>query len=176
MVKRDPGAATCPSIEPLPTAPRRSRRLMSNAKWRGSPMNTSVIEGGCLCGAVRYQVTSLPTNSMICHCQTCRKAAASPVVAWVTFVAETFQFTRGRPSEFRSSPAVTRSFCASCGSPLSYRHSHSPSTIDITTCSLDDPERFPPSHHSWLSHDLAWVRFGDGLPAFPEWRHPDGSV
>lgn len=138
-------------------------------------MNTSLIEGGCLCGAVRYHVTGAPTNSMVCHCRTCRKAAASPVVAWVTFPAETFRFTRGRPSEFHSSAAVTRSFCASCGSPLTYRHSDTPATIDLTTCSLDDPARFPPTHHSWASHDLAWVRFGDGLPVFPQWRPRDGT-
>lgn len=43
-------------------------------------------------------------------------------------------------------------------------------TLDITACSLDDPNAFPPTHHSWLSHDLGWVRFGDGLPTFPQSR------
>ena len=133
-------------------------------------MSTSVFEGGCLCGAVRYKVAGAPSNSMVCHCRSCRKAAASPVVAWVTVAAVSFQFTLGRPAEFRSSPKVTRSFCATCGSPLTYRRDDLPSEIDITTCSLDEPERFSPTHHSWLSDDLAWVRFGDGLPTFREWR------
>ena len=133
-------------------------------------MNTSFFEGGCLCGAVRYQVAGAPSNSMVCHCRSCRRAAASPVVAWVTVAAESFRFTLGRPTEFRSSPEVIRGFCPSCGTPLTYRRSDSPSEIDITTCSLDDAARFPPTHHSWLSDDLSWIRFGDGLPTFPEWR------
>ena len=134
-------------------------------------MATRILEGGCLCGAIRYRVTEEPTNSMICHCRSCRRAAASPVVAWLTFPATRFEFTRGQPTEFRSSPPVRRTFCGSCGTPLTYQHSDSPSTIDLTTCSLDDPQSFPPTHHSWLSDDLAWVRFGDGLPTFREWRN-----
>jgi hypothetical protein len=107
---------------------------------------------------------------MVCHCQTCRRIAASPVVAWVTFSKAQVEFTRGRPAEFHSSPPVRRTFCNSCGTPLTYEHSGSPSSVDLTTCSLDDPDAFPPTHHSWLSHDLDWVRFGDGLRTFPQSR------
>jgi hypothetical protein len=59
-------------------------------------------------------------------------------------------------------------FCAACGSPLTYEHSDSSGFIDITTCSFDVPDAFPPTHHSWLSHDVAWVKFGDGLPAYQQ--------
>ncbi|HEV8256496.1 MAG TPA: GFA family protein [Casimicrobiaceae bacterium] len=107
---------------------------------------------------------------MICHCQTCRRVSAAPVVAWVTFPRAQFQFLQGHPSEYHSSPPVRRTFCGSCGTPLTYEHDDSPEFIDITTCSLDTPGSFPPSHHSWLSHDIAWVQFGDGLPTFPQSR------
>ncbi len=127
-------------------------------------------EGGCICGAVRYRVTGRPSNSMVCHCRSCRRAAAAPVVAWVTFEKAGFAFVKGRPSEFASSPPVLRTFCAACGTPLTYQHQDHVASIDITTCSLDEPDAFAPTHHSWLSHDLAWLRFGDGLPAHQEWR------
>ena len=131
---------------------------------------SEVAEGGCVCGAIRYRVSGAPTNTMICHCRSCRRVAAAPVVAWLTFPAAQFEILRGHPSAFRSSDPVCRTFCAACGTPLTYEHSDNPDSIDITTCSLDDPERFPPTHHSWLSHDLDWVRFGDDLPTFQEWR------
>ena len=131
---------------------------------------TSSNEGGCVCGAVRYRVQDRPTNTMVCHCRTCRRVAASPVVAWVTFPRAHFEWVRGQAAEFHSSEPVTRAFCAACGTPLTYAHRDSGETIDVTTCSLDDPNAFPPTHHSWLSHDLEWVRFGDGLPTFSEWR------
>jgi hypothetical protein len=96
--------------------------------------------------------------------------AGAPVVAWVTFPADQFAFTAGEPAEFSSSEPVRRTFCKACGTPLTYRHADSPSTVDVTTCTLDEPEAFPPTHHSWLSDNVAWVRFGDGLPTFAEWR------
>jgi hypothetical protein len=133
-------------------------------------MESTIAEGGCICGAVRYRVQGRPTNTMVCHCRSCRRVAAAPVVAWVTFPDSRFEWMQGERSEFSSSEPVRRTFCAACGTPLTYRHRDSPDSIDVTTCSLDDPELFPPTHHSWLSHDLAWVRFGDGLPTFPEWR------
>ena len=44
------------------------------------------------------------------------------------------------------------------------------SYIDVTTASLDDPDAFPPTHHSWLSHHIAWIKFSDGLPTFQNSR------
>jgi hypothetical protein len=122
-------------------------------------------EGGCLCEAIRYHVHGQPTNTMICHCRTCRKAAGSPVVAWLTFPLDQFSFVRGTPVEFHSSPLVIRTFCSSCGTPLTYVHTDRPAEVDVTTCSLDDPDAFPPSHHSWVSHAPRWLCFNDGLPA-----------
>ena len=65
---------------------------------------------------------------------------------------------------------MLRTFCRQCGTPLTYRHESSPETLDVATGTLDDPNAFPPTHHSWLSHGLSWVKFGDGLPTFPESR------
>jgi len=128
-------------------------------------MTDVVTEGGCLCGAIRYHVHGQPTHSMICHCRTCRKAAGSPVVAWLTFPRDRFSFVRGVPAEFRSSPSVVRTFCPACGTPLTYVHAERPAEVDVTTCTLDNTDAFPPTHHSWVSHDPGWLRFNDGLPA-----------
>ena len=138
-------------------------------------MSTTVAEGGCFCGEIRYRVRGAPTNSMICHCQSCRRVAAAPVVAWVTFPIANFQLLRGQPSEFHSSAPVRRTSCPACGTPLTYEHADGVGFVDVTTCSLDNPDLFPPSHHSWVSHDLAWVRFGDGLPTFQESRHESAA-
>ena len=132
------------------------------------------IEGGCCCGAVRYRSAGEVTNTMVCHCTSCRRQAGSPVVAWVTVPSDSFRYTRGHPIEFHSTPPVTRTFCGACGTPLTYQHVKRTAQIDVTTCSLDEPARFPPTHHSWLGDDIAWVRFGDGLPGFRESR-PDKS-
>ena len=133
-------------------------------------MNMHEVEGGCFCGAVRYRASGKALNSMVCHCNSCRRVAGAPVVAWVTFPQASFRFTRGKPSDFRSSPPVRRTFCGKCGTPLTYEHADSPGTLDVTTCTLNAPGAFPPTHHSWLEDNVGWVRFGDGLPEFPQSR------
>ena len=130
----------------------------------------SKVEGGCFCGAVRYEASGRPLNSMVCHCRSCRRVTGAPVVAWLTFPVERFRFSRGEPAQFASSAPVRRTFCAACGTPLTYARVDAPETIDVTTASLDRPETFPPTHHSWLEDNVAWVAFGDGLPAYPRWR------
>ena len=128
------------------------------------------IRGGCFCGKVRYEASASPTNSMVCHCRTCRAVAGAPVVAWVTFEKSQLRWVKGRPRALRSSKVVRRTFCPACGTPLTYASMEYPATIDVTTCTLDDPDAFRPTHHSWLRHDLKWVKFGDGLPTFPRSR------
>ena len=125
-------------------------------------------EGGCLCGAVRYRIDGEPISSGTCFCRTCRKASAAALVPWIHVAAASFAFTAGRPIEFKSSPPVTRTFCGRCGTPLTYRTESYGPKIDVTTCSLDDPEAFPPIGHVWASHKLSWVRLADGLPCLPE--------
>jgi hypothetical protein len=129
-----------------------------------------IHEGGCLCGAVRYRISGEPMGSMVCHCRTCRKASGAPVVAWLSVAKDRFTLT-GPTQRFNSSKNVTRTFCTRCGTGLTYQHQNEPDEVDVTTCSLDDPNAFPPTHHSWLDHDLAWVKFGDGLPSFPQSRY-----
>jgi hypothetical protein len=93
------------------------------------------------------------------------------VVAWVTFERKRFALREGRARELPFHAPVTRTFCRDCGTPLTYAHADSPETIDVATCTLDDPTRSRRHHHSWLSHDLSWVRFGDGLPTFQEFSN-----
>ena len=133
-------------------------------------MTATLADGGCLCGAIRYRARGDPTDVTLCHCRTCRKAAGAPLVAWVTFLASDFTIVTGTPARYPSSPKVVRTFCGTCGTPLTYEHRDSRDTVDVTTCTLDAPASFPPTHHSWVSHDVGWVKFGDGLPSFPEWR------
>jgi hypothetical protein len=129
-----------------------------------------MAEGGCFCGAVRYRVGAEPVSSGICHCRTCRKIASSPASPFVEFPADAFTFTRGEPIEFHSSPPVTRTLCGRCGSPLTYRNDNAPGRVDVMTCSLDNPEAFPPEFHVWAGDKLAWEVVSDELPAFKTTR------
>ncbi len=133
-------------------------------------MTPEPLEGGCFCHAIRYRLAEAPQGSMICHCRSCRRLFAAPVVAWLSVPSAAFSFTQGTPSTFSTSAPITRWFCGRCGTHVAYVSKDEPDYVEVSTCSLDDPAATPPTHHSWLDHDLPWTRFGDGLPAYPRSR------
>jgi hypothetical protein len=116
-----------------------------------------IIQGGCLCSAIRFRISGDPTFSSICHCSTCRRASAAPAVAWLTFDRGQVEIVSGSPRAYRSSQGVARQFCGTCGSQLSYESASRPATVDITTASLDNPNLFPPTFEVWLEHRVPWL-------------------
>jgi hypothetical protein len=139
---------------------------MSNANQQSS----LAVEGGCLCGQVRYRASGSRRGITICHCATCRRASGAPIVAWCGFVPEGFSFTRGAPTIYRSSATAERGFCSRCGTQLTYRRLDDPGFVDVTIASLDDPEAIPPQDHTWVQSRLSWIVLGDGLPVYTAQR------
>lgn len=132
-------------------------------------MDTTIHEGGCLCGRVRYQVTGRPLVATVCHCGQCRKAAGAPFVAWAEFPAQAVAISRGKVAWFGSSDAAERGFCRHCGTALSFTFIDG-DTIDISTATLDDPNAFPPQDHIWTEFKVGWVELPQGVPAYPRSR------
>jgi hypothetical protein len=126
--------------------------------------------GGCQCGAVRYEAQGVARNLCLCHCESCRRSAGAPVVAWATFERDHFRVTHGSLSEYRSSAPVRRGFCARCGSSLTFRNDSRPQEIDVTLATLDEPARLSPVMHVWADEHLPWVSLEDGRP-----RHGGGG-
>lgn len=123
------------------------------------------LEGGCFCGAVRYRVTGVPSSPTICHCADCRRAAGAPFVPWATFQLADFAYISGRPAEYHYE-GRRRTFCGRCGTPLTFQADASPDELDVTICSLDEPQRVAPRDHTWVADRLPWVHLSDGLPTF----------
>ena len=128
---------------------------------------TPAIEGGCLCGSVRYRMSGEPLARSLCHCRSCRLASGAPSVAWVVSPAQNFVLLAGEPARYDSSPGVVRTFCSKCGTPLTYQRVSETDTIDITTATLDDPNAFPPDREIWLEHKIEWESLNEGRAHFP---------
>jgi hypothetical protein len=129
-----------------------------------------MLKGHCLCGAIEYEVAPPFTNQTVCHCSMCRRAAGSPMVGWFTVPRGAYKVIAGTPRSYRSSAHAVRTFCAGCGTPLTFESVRFPEETDVTTCSLDDPEALPPRDHTRAATKLSWVKLDDGLPAYPEQR------
>ncbi len=122
------------------------------------------LEGGCLCGAVRYRITAEPVDVDYCHCRICQKASGAPIVAWLEAPTGNFAFTKGRPVAYQSSPKGARYFCGACGSQLAFRYVGEAPTVAVNVAGLDDPEAVKPTYHIWTSSRLGWLEVADNLP------------
>ena len=128
--------------------------------------------GGCLCGAVRYRAGAAPDYASYCHCAMCRKASGAPFVGFVQFPQGSVAWTRGEPAQYRSSPGVTRRFCAGCGSPLTFE---ADGLVFMTLGSLDQPEQVAFDCHTYTSSRLPAITLADGLPHYPGPRGGKGG-
>ena len=128
-----------------------------------------MLKGRCYCGAVRYETTGTPSQESVCHCSICRRTTGAPFVAWFSVPLSSFTLF-GDTTTFQSSSAASRRFCAECGTQLAFYSSHQPDLIDITTCSLEQPEQVPPVDHIYGASRVPWVKLGDGLPMHPDAR------
>jgi hypothetical protein len=120
-------------------------------------MSNSQVTGGCYCGAIRYAANEEPISQANCHCANCRKAAGAQAVAWITVPRSSFTFERGNPAYYKTETSALRTFCSTCGTSLTYERDTRPDEIDITTGSLDEPEKFPPNRDVFPEEKLSWV-------------------
>jgi hypothetical protein len=128
------------------------------------------LTGRCLCGAVRYRCGPRLYPPTLCHCESCRRAAGAHVVGWITVRESSAAFTAGEPQRFASSRGVERTFCGTCGTPLTYRSERRAGELDFTIGSLDSPGAAVPVDHIWMMDAPPWDRPDDGLPQYPRGR------
>ena len=121
-------------------------------------------KGGCLCGAVRYEVTADPSRVDYCHCRMCQRASGSVVTTWAEFNEREFVCTKGRIQYHQSSCYAERGFCAQCGSSLVARPLAG-GKVEVMTGSFDDPEAFQPNGvHCGIESQMSWLKIDDELP------------
>lgn len=118
---------------------------------------------------MRYEASGTPFHETSCHCTICRRTTGAAFVTWFSVPRSQLRLVRGDPTRFRSTDKGTRSFCPRCGTQLTFEL-EGLDEIDVTTCSLDDPNALPPRDHTYVSSKLGWVNPADGLPRYRESR------
>ena len=124
-------------------------------------MGAPALEGGCLCGSVRYRLEGDPIWTAFCHCRSCRRATGAPGAAYAGFPTEALMWTRGRPKFATTSTSVRRGFCPDCGSQLTYEGGRWPGEIHVHIGTLDQPERVEPTGHAFASERPHWLKLKD---------------
>ena len=128
--------------------------------------------GGCLCGAVRYEVRGALRNVINCHCSKCRRLHGH-TAAYTSVRREDLILTRQDGLEWYRSlsdetPNVHRGFCDRCGSSLFWDPKGIGDTIAISAGTLDAPTGLKTVGHVWVSQAGDYYEITDGLPKFAE--------
>lgn len=127
------------------------------------------LEGGCLCGKLRYSLSAYPFAADYCHCRQCQKSTGAAVSAWMDFKTDQVSWVKsGSLQEFASTEQIRRGFCAQCGSTLSYRHLQHPEYFSLAIASLDDPNQVHPTYHIHTDSQLKWLKIDDDCKRYPQ--------
>lgn len=122
--------------------------------------------GGCLCGAVRYEVRETLRGVVNCHCGQCRRVHGHHG-AYSAVARERLTVTEDRGLKwYASSETARRAFCAECGSTLFWEPRQHDYTA-IAAGSLDQPTGLETIAHIYCADAADYYRFDDGLPVWP---------
>lgn len=126
------------------------------------------IVGGCLCGAIRYQIDGELTRAGNCHCSMCRKAHGAAFGTYAEVPDGAFHWTAGENEVriFESSPDIGRAFCPRCGSTLGAVDHGQLSWVTLGTVDGDPGVR--PQAHIFVASKAPWDQITDDLPCFDE--------
>jgi len=133
-----------------------------------SPANGEVrATGGCLCGAVRFEVRGAMDPVWNCHCGQCRRVHGH-YAAYTSIAHEGFVLLeQGGLAWYRSSARARRGFCKRCGSSLFWEPSGE-ARICVAAGSIDPPTGLSTAGHIYVAHRSDYYRIEDGLPQLPE--------
>lgn len=128
------------------------------------------MEGGCYCGALRYNAEGTPLMKAQCHCRECQYISGGGPNFYMVMPNDGFSYSKGTPKTFQRSDLeqpVTREFCADCGTHILTRRSDTPHVI-LKIGTLDDPANGygQPRLAIYTVDKQDWQIIPEGMPCF----------
>jgi len=125
--------------------------------------------GGCLCGAIRYEISGQPHFVAQCCCKDCQKATGTGHTTIIGVLRDQLAVT-GTPQRYTnrgdSGGDVTRHFCGVCGGRIYTSGTLPGPMVMVQAGSLDDPNQIAPQSVIYVKSALSWDRFDPALPRF----------
>ncbi|MFG3524761.1 GFA family protein [Nocardia nova] len=118
----------------------------------------SDMDGGCLCGNIRFSATGEPDFPHLCSCEHCQRLSGAPVMSWVSFPEKGFAWIGpgGEPTWFETFPQICRGFCPKCGSSIASKGDEA-GLIGVTITALDDHSGLIPVKQSLAHNAVPWM-------------------
>ena len=136
-------------------------------------MSDSPLTGGCLCGAVRFEMTPPLGAALYCHCTRCQRRTGTASSAQVRVDGERLRIVHGeehlRP--YVPDRGYEKLYCRHCGSSLFSRNPRDASEMSIRLGTFDEDPGVRPAWRQFVAYAAPWEAIpDDGLPRFEEGR------
>ena len=132
---------------------------------------STLLKGGCLCGAIRYTVSQPITELRACHCTNCQKASGAGGSVNAVLPTSAITITQGTPKRYASKAdsgrTLYRYFCGDCGSPLYSQRETAPETSVLRVGTLDDPGDMKVTVHIWTRSARSWDKIDPAIKQIP---------
>jgi hypothetical protein len=133
------------------------------------PSPDAPLQGGCLCGAVRYEITAPFISAGYCHCTHCQRRTGTGSSANGRVPQAGFRLLRGgeRLKAFKPPTGVPKLFCIDCGSALFSGEPLSDPEVAVRLGTLDGDPGIRPQHRQFLDSAAPWEQVPeDGLQRY----------
>jgi hypothetical protein len=133
------------------------------------------LTGGCLCGAVRFEVAQPLVSAGYCHCTRCqrRTGSAASVSALVAPGSLHVIAGEGLIGSYDPPDGFSKAFCSACGGALWARHPTDPEIVSVRLGAFDADPEVRPSYRQFVAYAAPWEPIpDDGLPRYSERRPP----
>jgi hypothetical protein len=134
------------------------------------------LTGGCLCGAVRFEVTEPLVSAGYCHCTRCRRRTGTAASVQATTVPGSLRVISGEQLVRCWEPpsGARKCYCSACGGALWSRPVGDPTGASIRLGTFDEDPGIRPSYRQFVAYAVPWEPIpDDGLPRFDEHRPSD---
>ena len=129
-----------------------------------------VLEGGCQCGAIRYEVVGTPVRLVVCHCTDCQRQSSSAFGMTMVVNEEDFRLIKGELKTFTSKSDAGRAklgaFCTECGTRIYHKPEWRRGMVSVKPGTLDDTRWLKPEMHLWTCRKQPWVIIPEGVKAY----------
>lgn len=130
------------------------------------------INGGCLCGNIRYQIKQVPRTTIQCHCTNCQKQSGSAFSINLVVKMDSVEIDKTKLACYKdqgdSGGFVYRYFCPTCGSALITGNADLSATAVIKAGSLDDSSQVKPAMSIWERSRQSWVPLCEDVMHFEQ--------
>ena len=129
------------------------------------------LEGSCLCGAVRFEVTEPFERTNMCHCTSCKKISGSGGTVSGRVSTDGISILAGKEAltTYQPEEGTAKTFCSVCGSNLFGAGWPKSAKTSVRLSALDSPFDRKPEAHTYVRSVAPWETLpDDGAPRYDE--------